>query len=117
MIARATIADRLREIGQLLELGGGNKFKARAFTRGARVLEQSRAPIDGEHLLALPGIGPALVKQIEELRDTGRSALLDSLREGLPSSVMELSQVGIGLHVLNCEGDDGSALAPWILRG
>ena len=100
MLARAAIADRLREIGQLLDLGGGNKFKARAFTRGARVLEQSRAPIDQEHLLALPGIGPALAKQIEELHETGRSALLDSLREGLPSSVLELSQVGVGLHAL-----------------
>ena len=100
MLARAAIADRLREIGQLLDLSGGNKFKARAFTRGARVLEQSKAPIDHEHLLALPGIGPALAKQIEELHETGRSDLLESLRKGLPSGVIELSQVGIGLHAL-----------------
>lgn len=102
---RATIVAHLREIASLLELHGGNKFKSRAFARGARALEATRRPI-GEliaenALIELPGIGVALAKQIEELYRTGKSELLESLRSGLPSGVLELSQVaGIGLHAL-----------------
>ena len=103
---RATIVAHLREIASLLELHGGNKFKSRAFARGARSLEATRRPI-GEliaenALIELPGIGVALAKQIEELFRTGKSELLESLRSGLPSGVLELSQVGgIGLHALH----------------
>lgn len=102
---RAEIVAHLREIAALLELHGGNKFKARAFARGARALEATREPVGalvGEgRLLELPGIGVALARQIEELFRTGKSELLESLRGGLPSGVLELSQVGgIGLHAL-----------------
>lgn len=102
---RSAIVAHLREIAALLELHGGNKFKARAFVRGARALEATRRPV-GEliaegGLLELPGIGVALARQIEELFRTGKSELLESLRGGLPSGVLELSQVGgIGLHAL-----------------
>lgn len=36
MTDRLTIVDKLREIAALLELSGGNEFKARAYARGAR---------------------------------------------------------------------------------
>jgi DNA polymerase (family 10) len=105
MLDRAAVVAHLREIAALLELHGGNKFKVRAFTRGARALEATHRPlgelIDEGSLIDLPGIGVALTRQIEELFRTGRSELLESLREGLPSGVLELAQVGgIGLHAL-----------------
>jgi DNA polymerase (family X) len=105
VLDRAVIVARLREIASLLELHGGNRYKVRAFERGARALEASREPIvalvEEERLTALPGIGSALASQITELVRTGRSELLESLRAGLPRGVLELSQVGgIGLHVL-----------------
>lgn len=105
MLDRAAIVARLREISQLLEIHGGNKFKARAFARGARALEASREPVtalvEEKRLTDLPGIGHALARQIEELLRTGRSELLESFRQGLPSGVVELSQVGgVGLHAL-----------------
>ena len=102
---RSRIVALLREIAALLELHGGNKFKVRAFARGARALEATREPIekliDEKRLTDLPGIGIALAKQIEELHKTGTSELLVTLRQGLPSGVLELSQIGgIGLHAL-----------------
>jgi DNA polymerase (family X) len=102
---RAAIVARLREIAALLELRGGNRFKARAFERGARALEGSREAVAvlvaEERLRDLPGIGFAIAGQITELHRTGTSQLLETLREGLPSGVLELSQVpGIGLHAL-----------------
>jgi len=104
-VDRSRIVALLREIAALLELHGGNKFKVRAFSRGARALEATREPIekliDEERLTDLPGIGIALAKQIQELHGTGTSELLVTLRQGLPSGVLELSQVGgIGLHTL-----------------
>jgi len=111
VLDRSEIVARLREIASLLELHGGNKFKARAFVRGARALEATREPIgalvDENRLVDLPGIGVALARQIEELHRTGRSELLESLRKGLPSGVLELSQVGgIGLHALRLLHDE-----------
>lgn len=108
---RSAIVAHLREIASLLDLHGGNKFKTRAFVRGARALEATREPVgalvDSGRLLELPGIGVALAKQIEELHRTGKSDLLESLRAGLPSGVLELSQVGgIGLHALRTLKDE-----------
>ena len=108
---RSRIVSLLREISALLELHGGNKFKVRAFSRGARALEATREPIETliaeERLTDLPGIGVALAKQIEELHKTGTSELLVTLRQGLPSGVLELSQIGgIGLHALRVLSDE-----------
>jgi DNA polymerase (family 10) len=111
VLDRSAIVARLREIASLLELHGGNKFKIRAFVRGARALEASREPIadlvEQRRLTDLPGVGVALAKQIEELWRTGTSELLASLQKGLPSGVLELSQVGgIGLHALRALSDE-----------
>lgn len=105
MTDRFTIVAKLREIAGLLELSGANKFKVRAYVRGARALEAAKVPLErlvGEkELESIPGIGTALAKQIEELYVTGRSELLASLERGLPPGVLELSQAAnVGLHTL-----------------
>lgn len=103
-LEHAGIVEALRQIAGLLALRGGSKFKVRAFERGASAFESLKVPLEGltkERLLEVRHIGVALAQQILELRSRGRSELLDSLREGLPSGVLELSQVsGIGLHSL-----------------
>jgi DNA polymerase (family 10) len=94
---RLAIARALREIGLLLELQGGNPFKARAYERGARALEALGADLDPlvaqDRLTELPGIGSALAGTIRELHLTGRSEQLDRLRAALPPGAIELSQV------------------------
>ena len=56
---RLAIARLLREIGLLLEIQGGNPFKARAYERGARALESLSAdlgPLVAQNRLTeLPG--------------------------------------------------------------
>ncbi len=90
---RAAVVAHLREIASLLELRGANRFKAKAFARGARSLEASRDSlerlVEEGRLRLLPGIGEGLAKQIEEMHRTGRSELLDSLRVGLPKGVVD----------------------------
>lgn len=94
---RFPVAAVLREIGALLELQGGNPFKARAYERGARALEAFNGDLDAlvaeRRLTSLPGVGNALAATIAEIHETGRSEQLDRLRRHLPPGVLELSQV------------------------
>ena len=97
MADRLSAASALREIGRRLQITGGNPFRAKAFVRGAGAL--SGQPLDlatlvrEKRLQKLRGIGPALAGVIEELHRTGRSRLLDRLRDELPRGVLELSRV------------------------
>ena len=91
------IAAALQEIGVLLELKGGEYFKARAYKSGARAVaelsEDIGTLIRQKRLTFVKGIGYALAKQIEELYTGGPSSLLNELRADLPSGIVELSQI------------------------
>jgi DNA polymerase (family 10) len=91
------IAAALQEIGTLLELKGGEYFKARAYKLGARslaeVTEDLGKLIKENRLTFVKGIGYALAKQIEELYTRGQSSLLTGLRAEMPPGIVELSHV------------------------
>src|SRR6266496_1825377 len=91
------IAAALQEIGTLLELKGGEYFKARAYKRGARsvaeLTEDIGRLIKENRLTFVSGIGYALAKQIEELYTTGESSFLKKLRSELPPGIIELARV------------------------
>src|ERR1041385_6612959 len=97
------IAAALQEIGILLELKGGEFYKARAYKRGARSIaelsEDIGKLIKENRLTFVKGIGHAIAKQIEELYRTGGSSLLNDLRSKFPPGIVELSQVrGLNLR-------------------
>jgi DNA polymerase (family 10) len=100
------IAAALHEIGTLLELKGGQYFKARAYKQGARsiaeVTEDLGRLIKENRLTFVKGIGYALAKQIEQLYTTGESAMLNELRGQMPPGIVELSNVR-GLNVKKVE--------------
>ncbi len=100
------IAAALQEIGALLELKGGEYFKARAYKLGARslaeVTEDLGKLIKENRLTFVKGIGYALAKQIEELYTTGQSSFLNQLRAEMPPGIVELSNVR-GLNVKKVE--------------
>jgi DNA polymerase (family X) len=91
------IAAALQEIGTLLELKGGEYFKARAYRNGARAVaelsEDVGKLIKENRLTFVKGIGYALAKQIEELYTGGESSFLNKLRTELPPGLIELSNV------------------------
>jgi DNA polymerase (family 10) len=94
---RLTIARSLREMAGLLDVSGQETFKARAYARGAEVLERLDADL-GElvarrRLTTLPGIGPALAAMITELHQTGRSQTLEDQRRRVPPVALELSRI------------------------
>jgi DNA polymerase (family 10) len=96
-VDRAAVAAVLREIGGLLDLEAGNRFRARAYERGAQAVEVVAGDLAEMartgRLTAVPGIGRGLAKTIVEVIETGRSSLLDRLREGLPPGAAELGRV------------------------
>jgi DNA polymerase (family X) len=92
------IAAVLQEIAALLELKGGkDRFKARAYQTGARVVAGMSDDIGDvvlqNRLTSLRGIGGALASQIEQLYLTGESSVLRGLNKEFPPGIIELSGV------------------------
>jgi DNA polymerase (family 10) len=100
------IAAALQEIGTLLDLKGGQYFKARAYKLGARsvaeLTEDLGKLVKENRLTFVKGIGYGLAKQIQELYTTGQSPFLNQLRGEMPAGVIELSKVP-GLSVKKVE--------------
>ncbi len=94
---RLTIARALREMAGLLDASGQETFKARAYARGAEVLERLDADlgelVERRRLTTLSGIGPALAAMITELHRTGRSQALEDQRRRVPAVALELSRI------------------------
>jgi DNA polymerase (family X) len=102
------IAAALQEIAALLELRGGkDRFKARAYQTGARVVagmsEDIGSVIEENRLTSLRGIGDALASQIVQLYRTGDSSVRQSLQKEFPPGIIELSGVP-GLSVRKIQG-------------
>jgi len=91
------IAAALQEIGTLLELKGGEYFKARAYKAGARsvadLTEDLGKLIAQNRLTFVKGIGQGLAMQIAELYTTGQSSLLNQLRSEMGPGIVELTAV------------------------
>src|SRR5207244_11131377 len=89
-----SIAAVLQEIGTLMELRGGDYFKARAYKRGARAVAEIDSDIGelikNNRLTSVRGIGGALAAQIEEIYLTGKSSLLEKLRHALQHGMIEV---------------------------
>jgi DNA polymerase (family 10) len=94
---RLGVAAALREIALLLQVKGGNPYRARAYQRGAAAVEALAGDLGSlaaeGRLTEMPGIGSALAVQIAELVRTGRSSMLEKLRAELPPGILDLIQV------------------------
>ena len=82
-----TIAQRLKEVAELLHSQGSNPFRVLAYQHAAQTLEQLERPIDDlvraeglEGLKKLPGVGESLARAIRELVLRGRLPMLERLR-------------------------------------
>ncbi|HLL84003.1 MAG TPA: helix-hairpin-helix domain-containing protein, partial [Longimicrobium sp.] len=91
----------LAEIAMLLEVVGGDPFRARAFQNAARQLEGSGADLEAlalsGALTSLPGIGEAIAGIVEELVRTGRSGMHERLVAETPVGLYDLMKIkGLG---------------------
>lgn len=97
------IADRLQEVGDLLELQGAGPFRVRAYRQGAaavrawnRDVKQVFLGEGRDGLEALSGIGPSLSAAMAELVATGRLRLLDRLRGAVSPEEVFTTLPGVG---------------------
>lgn len=99
---KKAVAGVLDQIASFLELKAENPFRVRAFRTAARAVaslpgELAEALADGS-LAGTRGVGPATLQIVQELVTTGRSSLLEELREQVPPGLVEMLQIG-GLGV------------------
>jgi|tagenome__1003787_1003787.scaffolds.fasta_scaffold20875287_1 DNA polymerase (family 10) len=91
------VAAILRELGQRMELEGGNPYRPRAYRRAAENLALSPWPLDQlvneGRLTEIPGIGDALAAVITQLHETGSHPRLEDMREGMPEGVLEMLRI------------------------
>src|SRR6266508_5048547 len=77
--------------------GGKDRFKARAYQTGARVVagisEDLGEIVLQNRLTSMRGIGAALASQIEQLYLNGESSVLRGLKREFPPGIIELSGV------------------------
>lgn len=98
------IAAALKEVADLLEFQGANPFRVRAYRNGAQKIQDSptslAAVVDesgAEALTDIDGVGKDLAAKIAELTTSGELAMLQELREQVPTGVIKLMGVpGLG---------------------
>ncbi|HSB55875.1 MAG TPA: DNA polymerase/3'-5' exonuclease PolX [Gemmatimonadales bacterium] len=99
---KKAVAGVLEQIAAFLELKAENPFRVRAFRTASRAIaslpgELAEAMADGS-LAGTKGVGPATLQIVQELVASGRSSLLEELREQVPPGLVEMMQIG-GLGV------------------
>src|SRR5665647_1184971 len=101
-VHNADITVIFEEIADLLEIGGANPFRIRAYRNAARILgdlpQEARLLVErGDDLTRLPGIGGDLAAKVSEIVSTGHCSLLDRLRKEPPPAITELLKIpGLG---------------------
>ena len=101
-VDRQAVARVLDQIAEHLELQNENPLKIRAFRMGARTTV--RVAGEPEQWLAdgvlddVPGIGAGIQAVIRDLVQSGRSTMLDELREHVPPGLIEMLRIsGLGV--------------------
>jgi len=101
-VTNKSVARRLKLTADLIELTGGNPFRARAFASGARAVERLDVPLDQlvaeDSLTDVQGIGKGLAADIRELISTGELAITEQLLAALPPGLPDVLRVhGLGV--------------------
>lgn len=92
------VIQTLEKIATYLEIKGENPFKISAYRKAAAALEADERTLEeiGDPA-SLKGIGKGTNEVIIELRDHGKSSLLEQLQEELPESLLQLLKIpGLG---------------------
>jgi DNA polymerase (family 10) len=95
------IVRALSETADLIELTGGNRYRANAFNRAARALKGLDTAIDEAlddgTLTDIDGIGSGMADHIADLVQTGSFELRDELQSAVPPGLLDVLRVkGLG---------------------
>ena len=95
------VANRLNEIGDMLDILGEDTFRVISYHRAARAVEATTEDVEDlarqGRLSEIPGVGSAIAEKIEEYVTTGQIGYHEELRGKFPPGVLELLRVpGLG---------------------
>ncbi|MBU6427893.1 MAG: DNA polymerase/3'-5' exonuclease PolX [Cyanobacteria bacterium REEB65] len=95
------VAQLLENIAAALELKGESPFRIRAYQEASRSIGFMTEAIEDlwtrNSLDTLVGVGPSIAAKISDYLQTGRSAYLEEIRQGLPVAVLEFTRLpGLG---------------------
>lgn len=102
MLDKKDVARVLEEIAGCLQLKGENPFRVRAYHTAARGIAtfpgDLASALAGGQLAEVKGIGPATLDIVAEVLRTGRSRVLEDLRDQVPPGLVEMLQIsGLGV--------------------
>lgn len=90
----AELARAFEHIADLMEIGGGDRFRVQSYRRAARTLGDTAENLvelaEQGRLTDLPGIGKGTADRIKQYIDTGHIDVLDQLQEKLPAGLLVL---------------------------
>ena len=96
-----TYGQLLEDAAALIEITGGDPWRARTYARIGRDLAKRAEPIDpvvaSGNARSLPGVGASVEKHLVELQESGTFALLEELRAEAPAHILDLTRIsGLG---------------------
>lgn len=97
VVTNAEAAGALRQLADLLEIGGEPVYRVVAFRRAAENIDALSESIsvlrDRGELLSINGVGKGIAEKLTQLIDTGTMADLEEAAKAVPVSVTELLTV------------------------
>ncbi|TVR28876.1 MAG: DNA polymerase/3'-5' exonuclease PolX [Balneolaceae bacterium] len=95
------VAEKLREVYNLMQLAGENRFRAIAFDRAAQTIEglsdEITKHIEEGTLTDIKGIGKSIAEDIRVFAETGTMPVLEAYKEKVPKGLIEwLNISGLG---------------------
>lgn len=95
------VAWALLDMADLVELSGDDPFKAVAYRKAARAIEQHAEDVtdlvEQGRLLEIPGVGKGIAGKVEELVRTGTFHQYEELKERVPAGLKSLLRIpGLG---------------------
>ncbi|MFG2905025.1 DNA polymerase/3'-5' exonuclease PolX [Kitasatospora sp. NPDC048286] len=90
------VRELLQEYADLINITGGDAFRARAYEKAARAVgghPEDLADLDVKGLQQIPGVGKSTAEKIAEYLATGTIPALEALRAEIPSGVREMMAV------------------------
>lgn len=95
------VAKKLREVYNLMQLAGENRFRAIAFDRAAQTIEglndEILTYIKEDSLTDIKGIGKSIAEDIKTFHKTGTMPVLEDLKKRVPKGLIEWTNIsGLG---------------------
>ncbi|WP_030061310.1 MULTISPECIES: DNA polymerase/3'-5' exonuclease PolX [Streptomyces] len=90
------VRDLLQEYADLINITGGDAFRARAYEKAARAVgghPEDLVGLDVKGLQRIPGVGKSTAEKVAEYLSTGRIAALEALRAEIPAGVRDIMAV------------------------